>query len=93
MGLYTLIPVKRELLKFDEARVYFHQLLNLNHESAYSYATAAKVELKAKKDDEALKYALKSLELSPDDAYIYSTLILAYHLKEILRKRLLSKSI
>lgn len=79
LGLSTLIPVKRELGKYDEAKQHYETLIALNLEAPYSYITAAKVELKKKNDSKALEHAQKALELSPDDAYIQGVLAMVYY--------------
>lgn len=79
MGLYTLIPVKRDLMKPDEARQYYDTLIGMNKENAFSYMIASKAELKFKNDTKALELAEKAYEFAPEDPYVHGTLAMAYH--------------
>jgi tetratricopeptide (TPR) repeat protein len=79
MGLYTLIPVKRDLMKSDEARQYYNALIGLNKENAFSYMIASKAELKFKDDAKALELAVKAYEYAPENPYVHGTLAMAYH--------------
>lgn len=79
LGLNTLIPVKRELGKYDEAKDYYETLIALNVEDPYAYISAVKVELKQKNDAKALELAQKALALSPDDSYIQGVMAMVYY--------------
>jgi tetratricopeptide (TPR) repeat protein len=86
-ALSLKVPVKREINQFDSAYYYVNQMLAINHEDLFAFASKARVLLKEKKDDEALQLAQKCREMDEHDAYSLATLALVYHFKKEIKER------
>ena len=79
--------VKRELGQTDSSIKYCDYLLGINHQNLYALSSKARSLIKSRKNTEGLAIAKKVYELDKTDGYNMSTLVLAYHFNNDLKKR------
>jgi tetratricopeptide (TPR) repeat protein len=79
--------VKRELNQPDSSLRLCDEMLEMNHQNLYALSSKARTLIKKRKNTEALQMAKQVYALDKNDGYNTSTLILAYHFNNDLKKR------
>lgn len=87
LALRMLATVKREQGLFDESIKNCEQIIKLNSEAGYAYASMARTCLKWNKMAKGLQLAEKSMALDKEDPYNKVTLALAWHFNKQTGKR------
>ena len=87
IALRMLATVQREQALWEESVKTCEQILKLNSEASYAYASMARTYLKWNKPAKGLELAEKSMALDKKDPYNMVTLVLAWHYNKQPAKR------
>jgi tetratricopeptide (TPR) repeat protein len=86
-ALQMMANTKRRLGDYNSAIKYCERVLEINKESAYTYAIMARIYLQQRRDIEGLEMAAKGIHIDDKTPYVRATLALAFHFTHQFERR------